>query len=1413
MRLRSTCFYIGFWVFISCFFATRSLHAQVPANPQGYVISLKHITLEQGLPNRTVTTVGQDREGFIWIGSLEGAYRFDGVRFGQLAIPANIRQQQASNPAIEMIRTDRAGNLWMASNVVMGSRMQYILKPGQSVPQTFENVFGRANPFRNDPIYDYIPSLTGSFRYVRSRRGVIWWNRGHGQFRPLFTHPGLAGTNAFRFTALETAGQTLLLTYPSSGKDGSNELVELDSVGRVLRRQGMSFTAKPLWKDSAGAVYFQRLPEQNSATLPVPNPLDKLLYRLTPDGTLTALPIRLSQNPFADPTRYPFSELKIFFDHQHNLFWICGPQVLVAWHPQHGVVYDLASTGFPMTSIQKAHQILIDQTGGVWVSTLNGVLLLKLEPNRFQRYLHLANPRKDATRQAIRGMLTLGSNLWVNAQESQLVDKQTGRSQFVFNNALGQKKYLLNQCPVVLGPDGMIWSGADGLLCIDPKTYQTTPVSVLPDNPLVTIWPQGNTLWLGYNSGIAQVDLLTRRVKPFGRYNGFNELSKSRINGFFPDKRTGTIWVAASTGLYRIDSLRGIMARYRTHSSGGPLPVDHITFVHPDPDSAEVYWLATRGGGLLRWDRRRGVHQQFTRRQGLSDNTLYAIYEDRYGRLWLPSNYGLMSFDRHTHRVQVFHAQDGIADEEFNLIAHHRAPDGRLYLGGMNGITAFYPDQIRIDKPLVQPLQVTQYQKLNTQSGQMVNHLPEYQQRGGILLSPSDRLFSLSFTLLDYRNLDHTRYWYRIQGWQEKWIMLPSSELRINGLPAGYYTLQVRAQTPSGSWASPVLSVPVSVEQIFYARPLFILLCLLLSGVAIWLVFRWRNRQLIKDKNRLEAEVARRTKQVEADKAIIAKQAADLQANAALKARFFANVTHEFRTPLTLLSGPLHYLSSRVADGKTKQLLGTMERNAQQLLTLVNDLLDLSRLGDHQLALTEQPADLAQVVRETVNTFAPQAAYAGISLHIEGGGQALPMLLDAQKMETVLRNLLSNALKHTPKGGQITVCWQQTDSEVRLQVSDTGSGIHPDDLPHLFERYFQTNQTDKPLHGGTGIGLALCGEYCRLWGGQITVDSQLGRGSTFTITYPIRSWQPAGTVAPGPDAFSNRDEVKSETQPLSDPQAEQQPVSKPTADKRLLVVDDNRDMLLYIETILSPYYTLQTAPNGREALDMLGNLPADQLPDLIISDIMMPEVDGLELTGALRSNPALRGIPVVLLTARADLESRLQALEMGVADYLTKPFYEAELLTRVQNLLRRQEEQSIWMGQENSEPQPGEPERPSDSIDKAWLREVQLVIRQNLADEFFSVKTLAELLSSSDRQLLRRCKTLTGMSPSQLIQEVRLQVARELIETHPDRPIKAIAYQVGYQKTSYFIQLYRERFGSNPGAMIRQLGEAQEADT
>jgi signal transduction histidine kinase/DNA-binding response OmpR family regulator len=539
----------------------------------------------------------------------------------------------------------------------------------------------------------------------------------------------------------------------------------------------------------------------------------------------------------------------------------------------------------------------------------------------------------------------------------------------------------------------------------------------------------------------------------------------------------------------------------------------------------------------------------------------------------------------------------------------------------------------------------------------------------------------------------------------------------------------------------------------------------------------------------------------------IEKQRTALESLDHTKSRFFANISHELRTPITLISSPLQNLlqhSQETFLPSTKKTLQMVQRNAQSLKGLVNDILDLSKLESDKVKLHEEVVQTHSLLSRIASNFDSIAQHLGI--HYTQSFQNLPAeacLADIGKMGKILNNLLSNALKHTPAGGSVELIAQLQGEQLLLQVKDTGNGIPETDLPYIFNRFYQSQQPGIPLQGGTGIGLALAKELSHFMGGELTVESELGTGTTFSVLLPYK-------VAKSQEALV----IEIEEEAEEEVNLTLLELVKAT-DKRhqVLIVEDHPDMQTFVNSLISPNHHTLLACNGKEALKILEK----EKIDLIISDVMMPEMDGYTLLKHLKDSDTYRNIPVIMLTALGDEAHKLQALTIGVDDYLSKPFSPQELLARVNNLLVRNEARQYWQEEEplteNTKDEFATADKgESESAhvlrsDVEWLEEVEKTIRQELENEDFRLSLLAEQFHLSERQFQRKIKKITGFTPKQYQQEIALQKARKLLENGSYQNTTAIAYSIGMNHVSRFSKLYEARFGKKPSDYFIQKME------
>ena len=869
-----------------------------------------------------------------------------------------------------------------------------------------------------------------------------------------------------------------------------------------------------------------------------------------------------------------------------------------------------------------------------------------------------------------------------------------------------------------------------------------------------------------------------------------------------------SLWLATNQGLFLLNNRTGVISSHFWSGGQGRehFPFDNIHHLYADPDGS--YWAATAVDGMVHFAAGSDglkVIRRYTRTDGLSNNAVYAIYGDEYENLWLSTDYGINQFNKKTGRFRSYTVEDGVSSNEFNRGSHFQDRTGRIYFGSMKGVTAFHPRDFTGDALQESPAMViSSFEQFDNRTNTLSDKLGEILQTNTITVRPDALYFLLEFALLTFQETDKTQFAYMVEGVDRQWNYQRENFIRLSRLPFGTYTLRVKGQDAGGKWSDKELAIRLLVLKPFYLQTWFLLTISISLFVAAFVFYKWRIRSLQAQRDQLERVVAERTWELSRDKKIIEQQKEELQSLEQLKSRFFANVSHELRTPLTLLLGPVSSLLKRNehAGGDTTQLLHFIERNARHLQKLINEILDLSKLEDNKMQVTEEPVLVFAYLREQMAQF--QSIAQSNNLHFElqfSADPGLRILLDKGKFEKILHNFCSNALKFTPQGGRISISFEGMERHLLLRVTDTGRGIHPDDLPHVFDRFYQSRQPDAPIEGGTGIGLALVKELAELLGGAVGVESEPGRGSMFWFRFPKKE-APADLETAGSDE-SRQPIIKTPIPVLPEKiNATSDSSEKATDLPSILIVEDNADLLQYLQLLLAEYQVIP-AENGQDALNILGMRRHNGQPtDLIISDLMMPVMDGFQLLERLKTDDRWRHVPVIMLTAKVNVQAHLQALRIGVDDYITKPFGEDELKARIHNLLRNyRERMAFFSGTTAANAPPDNDSLPVIAqVDSEWLKDVEIVFSKILADRNFNLEWVASQLHLSSRQVSRKLQKIVGLSPHQYLQEMRLQTAREYLANGRFATIKETGFAVGFRDTEYFSELFSERFGTTPSA-------------
>lgn len=849
-----------------------------------------------------------------------------------------------------------------------------------------------------------------------------------------------------------------------------------------------------------------------------------------------------------------------------------------------------------------------------------------------------------------------------------------------------------------------------------------------------------------------------------------------RINDVL-GSREGILWIATVTGIYKIDPQAEAMFHYDLSAKD----LDYRIVTLQEDQKGRILAGTVKNGIQILEPETGEVVQIINAEKGLSNNTVVSILEDEEGDFWVGTFHGLNIVSPDGKVKYKLYKEDGLTSNEFNRYSFYKDSQGRLLMGTIRGLNIIDPiplkqSLIKREATHIYISKLSYFDKVQGKEVSIYNFEPADKR---LTLPASNRYLKVEVALSNYGFSKESNFIYKLEGIDQNWNYLSKqNRIYLSNLPPGRYRLLINGIDEHGNWTQTPVAIKIHSQDFFYRQTWFLLLCFGFLGVTAYV---WID-SLRRKKSRLEKEVESRTQQIVKDKELIEQQAEELKEMDKIKSRFFANISHEFRTPLTLIQGPIEKLKEeQQLSGRGHKYLKLMEGSARKLMQQISDLLDLSAMESSKLELKERTVNLYQLTNRLAASFESLAVHKSIQLsfafHLD---QSWHVQLDQEKFEKIFNNYLTNALKYTPKDGEIRVIVESSELGFKMMVSDTGAGIHEDDLPHLFERFFQGRQSTE---GGSGIGLALCRELAQLMNGKVYAESKLGEGSHFYLELPLKKLSSVPVDAPSINNPVSVLDAKNTTT-----------VSTSTENaSKILIVEDNPSLREYLAMELQKYHTF-FAEHGEEALEKLQQDPAI---DLIISDVMMPIMDGYELLSRLKTHPEWQKLPVIMLTAKAAEEDKLQALRLGVDDYLTKPFSPKELIARMENLIHNYTQRRIFL-EESKEARHFDFEQ-TVSADEEWLQELEEILVSSL-DKRMSVNVnyLADKMAVSDRQFLRRIKGLTGLSAKQYIQEARLAKARQLLENKTYQTVGEVAYAIGFNTPGYFTRVYEQRFGKRP---------------
>ncbi len=1347
-----------------CILETRAQHS----------LQFQNFTQQDGLTSNYVLCILQDHQGFIWIGTENGLNRFDGKHFLSFRSDPEDPETLNNNWIITLLE-DRQHQLWIGTDRGL-NRLDFrtgkieripLLRNGDAVQSLVYHVY------ETDSGDLWVSTHTqGLFKLTKNSEAQSW----RAEYFD-YTLPSAEDNGALSIFNIAHATADDLWAVTSRGIDRIH----------ISSRQAVRYPFTGQSEDFKGELdrISGLVDEQGRILVGFENKLYVLDVTKNDPALNTVQSFNSSSNPSFPITR------DLLFD-SPDVLLVPSYRNLARFNLKNGKLSPIqkgGQTGHPLFS-DPIHVTFKDKQGNYWIGTSGGGIFLgQNAKSPFTFYQNEPDNPHSISKGQVRSFLEDDRGyLWVgiiNHGLDHLVRQNNG---FLKRNksikALPAQSGSLASdrvIQIIQGDDDAIWvaTNNNGLMELDSTgkflktfTYEADNLNSLSGN---RIWglakDQKGYIWIGtWQNGLNRLNPSTGQVERFTHDpQNPHSIGSNNIRYLLFDKH-GTLWIGTADGLLRYDAEKKKFYHFR-HDPNDPQSLsDNLVWAIYE-DRNRNLWIGTNTG-LNRYIPSIQKFEHFYEKNGLPDNSIYGILEDDTGMLWVSTPNGLARKFSDTSSISFLSlgVSNGLKSASFIPKAYlNSSYSDQLYFGSSEGILVVKPSLLQQDTSQTQLVlhAMKRSKRKAAPDAEITDYFVNYKKRT-LKLGYQDQ--SVTFTLSDLNWMEHPNYQYeyQLEGFNRRWVLLEGNmQVSFSSLPPGKYTLKARAKNLEKVELKAVDLLKLRVSPPWWNSWWAYLIYFLLT---VLLIIYFVNFQLRRQREKQEA--------------------ANLKALDAFKNNLYTNITHEFRTPLTIILGMIEQM-----EKQPKRMLKTgfelIRRNGANLLYLINQILELQKLESGSLKVQMQQGDVVSFLRNIFDQFRAFAQSKNQQIEWVTNINSLNMDYDPEKLLRIVSNLLSNAIKYTPEQGQVTLSVSsgskpelENDQCLILSIQDTGPGIPQDQIPHIFDRFYQASTATLTSSAGTGIGLSLTLELINLLNGKIEVSSKEGKGTTFRVFLPITQKAPISqmkTRAVVQEAvFGNF-----------------RPAEKrgSTVQKNLplaLIVEDNADIAQYLQICLEGKYRLEVATNGQAGIDQALEL----IPDIIISDVMMPEKDGFELCETLKEDIRTSHIPIILLTAKSDVESRIVGLKQGADDYLAKPFHEEELLVRMQNLLNiRQKLQERYQDLYEHPLPKAKTSTPSKEDD--FILNLKAIFEKKMDDPQFDVNALSQELNLSRSQLGRKVKALTGRSLSVYLRSLRLQKARHLL-LNSNESIKAIAYDVGFPNPSYFSTSYTEEFGESP---------------
>jgi len=1313
------------------------------------LIRFKYFRINEGLSQATVNDLIQDKFGFIWIATQDGLNRFDGTEFKHFK-PIKFDSTSISGNYIVKLFQDKWNNIWVGTN----SAGLCYYNPKLEI---FYKVALEKSKSHSETITDITQDLLGN----------IWISSTSGLFRLKITKTG------------KIEKQNILINNAITALhvDSENTLWLGDSDGNIYKHN------KPLSNAINPKVEFKikgtvKSFYKTTNTLLIGS--DFGLYNHNFKTKNTQL-IKLSST-----NNSGLKFIKEFLPKNNESIWIAtGSGLLLYNHITKKVLKQINNStdkkaGLTSGSVYSLLQLKNNQ---LLVGTSNGLNLLDFEEPVFKNIsknnlgMHLLNDN------VVFSVLKDKNDLWIGTSDGGLNLIRNNKSYYFTENENDPNSISGNVVRAIKKDtiNNRLWLATTrGLSMIDLKTFSLTNPkftvfhhdsnnlnSINDDYLKDIVLDSDNNLWCAtFSKGIFKMELDTNKKVTITRYvhqkNNANSL-RSNFTNCIRVSKSNTIWIGSKKGISQLtfNNLKSPVFSnfFKVEKQQKSLSNNSVYDILLDKN--ENIWIGTRDGlNLFLGDNK---FESWQKQKQFPNTIIYSLQDDDNGNIWMGTNDGLIYFNTQNKIFKRYSVADGIQSNEFNSHARFKDNNGLLYINGIGGVTYFNPKDIKkidTEEPLyfsqlrIKEQLITPNQNKHSVLKKSLIYTTELE------LKYNQFPFYLKFSSINFQFNNHVSYAYKIKEQTSDWNSLYSKEISFLQLSPGQYTLQVNGFTRGKLWQQKPLEMILIISPPWYKTWWSYLLYTIIFLTLMYLLHRFNlNRKL----------------------RVVEKQKTIELVN--LRSKMYANISHEFKTPLTLINGLSELLLKENKNNIDQEKLKGISYSGKRLLNLVNQMLGLITIDKQKEVVVYKNGNIIAFLKKIISVYKNVNNKAQEFLFTTNV-QELTMDFDDDKLQKIMNNLISNAIKFTPEKGKIYVDVHKENDRLRITIKDTGTGIKAKHLPHIFERFYKTFDTENNL--GNGIGMALTKELVQLLNGTIKVASKLKKGTVFTITLPINnnSNTTKETINHNPNidfleeiTFNGNQAIKKEN--------------------TVLIVEDNNAIRNFIKILLGNTYNIQTAKNGVEGLKIAQNKKID----FIISDVRMPKMNGLEFCKAIKNNVLTSHIPFVIISAKTSDKDRLKGFELGIDAYLNKPFNNEELLLIIKNLLQKRKDQILYFEKLLDIKEHTQITTSINRLDIDFIKAIQEIA---LSKTTVNADEIAYKLATSRTQLHRKIKSLTGKSITQYINHIRVEKGKILLK-NKSLHINEIAYELGFESTNYFSRVFKKETGKSPLSFRKDL--------